>query len=96
MKAEGSPAETRNAPSPRTSRRSRATDEVTGFVFKVQANMDPNHRDRIALFRWRSGRFQRGMKLKVQNTGKQLSRERARSCSSPRTASWPRTPSPAT
>ena len=47
--------------------------EVTGFVFKVQANMDPNHRDRIAMFRMASGAFKRGMKLKVQNTGKQLS-----------------------
>ena len=47
--------------------------EVSGFVFKVQANMDPNHRDRIAMFRMASGKFQRGMKLKVQNTGKQLS-----------------------
>uniref|UniRef100_UPI00286A608B EF-Tu/IF-2/RF-3 family GTPase n=1 Tax=Phenylobacterium sp. TaxID=1871053 RepID=UPI00286A608B len=47
--------------------------EVTGFVFKVQANMDPNHRDRIAFLRLCSGRFQRGMKLKVQNTGRQLS-----------------------
>jgi peptide chain release factor 3 len=47
--------------------------EVTGFIFKVQANMDPNHRDRIAFLRLASGRFNRGMKLKVQNTGKQLS-----------------------
>ena len=47
--------------------------EVTGFIFKVQANMDPNHRDRIAMFRMASGSFKRGMKLKVQNTGKQLS-----------------------
>ena len=47
--------------------------EVTGFVFKVQANMDPNHRDRIAMLRLCSGRFARGMKLKVQNTGRQLS-----------------------
>ena len=47
--------------------------EVTGFVFKVQANMDPNHRDRIAMLRLCSGRFSRGMKLKVQNTGRQLS-----------------------
>jgi peptide chain release factor 3 len=47
--------------------------EVTGFVFKVQANMDPNHRDRIAFLKLCSGRFNRGMKLKVQNTGKQLS-----------------------
>jgi peptide chain release factor 3 len=47
--------------------------EVSGFVFKVQANMDPNHRDRIAFLRLTSGEFQRGMKLKVQNTGRQLS-----------------------
>ncbi len=47
--------------------------EVTGFVFKVQANMDPNHRDRIAFLKLTSGRFQRGMKLKAQNTGKQMS-----------------------
>jgi peptide chain release factor 3 len=47
--------------------------EVSGFIFKVQANMDPNHRDRIAFLKLCSGRFQRGMKLKVQNTGKQLS-----------------------
>jgi peptide chain release factor 3 len=47
--------------------------EVSGFVFKVQANMDPNHRDRIAFLKLCSGQFTRGMKLKVQNTGKQLS-----------------------
>ncbi|RAK58779.1 peptide chain release factor 3 [Phenylobacterium hankyongense] len=47
--------------------------EVSGFVFKVQANMDPNHRDRIAFLKLTSGKFARGMKLKVQNTGKQLS-----------------------
>jgi peptide chain release factor 3 len=47
--------------------------EVSGFIFKVQANMDPNHRDRIAFLRLTSGRFSRGMKLKVQNTGRQLS-----------------------
>ncbi|HEY2048831.1 MAG TPA: peptide chain release factor 3 [Caulobacteraceae bacterium] len=48
-------------------------DEVSGFVFKIQANMDPNHRDRIAFMRLTSGRFTRGMKLKVENTGRQLS-----------------------
>ena len=47
--------------------------EVSGFVFKVQANIDPNHRDRIAFLRLCSGEFRRGMKLKVQNTGRQLS-----------------------
>lgn len=39
-------------------------EKVTGFVFKVQANMDPNHRDRIAFVRLCSGHFKRGMKLK--------------------------------
>jgi peptide chain release factor 3 len=39
--------------------------EVSGFVFKVQANMDPNHRDRVAFVRLTSGRFKRGMKLKT-------------------------------
>ncbi|WP_454917913.1 peptide chain release factor 3 [Xanthobacter sediminis] len=40
-----------------------AEDMVSGFVFKVQANMDPNHRDRVAFVRLCSGRFKRGMKL---------------------------------
>jgi len=48
-------------------------EKFTGFVFKIQANMDPKHRDRIAMVRLCSGRFERGMKLKVQNTGRQLS-----------------------
>lgn len=39
--------------------------EVSGFVFKVQANMDPNHRDRVAFLRLCSGVFKRGMKLKT-------------------------------
>jgi len=47
--------------------------EVSGFVFKVQANIDPGHRDRIAFLRLTSGRFTRGMKLKVENTHRQLS-----------------------
>jgi len=45
--------------------------EVTGFVFKVQANMDPNHRDRVAFMRLASGQFRRGMKLKT-DAGKAL------------------------
>ena len=45
--------------------------EVAGFVFKVQANMDPNHRDRVAFVRLCSGKFKRGMKLKTEQ-GKQL------------------------
>jgi peptide chain release factor 3 len=67
------PPETRNAPVPVELSIQPGSDEVTGFVFKVQANMDPNHRDRIAMFRMASGSFKRGMKLKVQNTGKSLS-----------------------
>ena len=46
---------------------------VTGFVFKMQANMDPNHRDRVAFFRLCSGEFRRGMKLQQARTGKTLS-----------------------
>jgi len=42
-----------------------ADKEVAGFVFKVQANMDPNHRDRVAFLRLVSGVFKRGMKLKT-------------------------------
>ena len=45
---------------------------VSGFVFKVQANMDPNHRDRVAFFRLCSGRFRRGMKLKHPRSGKTM------------------------
>ena len=37
--------------------------KVAGFVFKVQANMDPKHRDRVAFVRMASGHFRRGMKL---------------------------------
>jgi peptide chain release factor 3 len=56
------------APSPRLQKADKRTvlpaeDKVTGFVFKVQANMDPNHRDRIAFVRLCSGHFRRGMKL---------------------------------
>ena len=67
------PPETRNPPEPEAIAVEPGREEVTGFVFKVQANMDPNHRDRIAMFRMASGSFKRGMKLKVQNTGRQLS-----------------------
>jgi peptide chain release factor 3 len=45
---------------------------VAGFVFKVQANIDPQHRDRIAFVRLSSGRFRRGMKLKNLRTGRLL------------------------
>jgi peptide chain release factor 3 len=39
--------------------------DVSGFIFKIQANMDPKHRDRVGFFRISSGRFQRGMTLKT-------------------------------
>ncbi len=44
----------------------------TGFVFKIQANMDPNHRDRIAFLRVCSGRYSSGMKVKHRRTGKDM------------------------
>ncbi len=46
--------------------------KVSGFVFKIQANMDPKHRDRIAFMRLCSGHFKRGMKLLQVRTGKEL------------------------
>jgi len=47
-------------------------DAFSGVVFKVQANMDANHRDRIAFVRMASGKYSPGMKLKVMRTGKEL------------------------
>lgn len=47
-------------------------NKVTGFVFKIQANMDPKHRDRIAFMRICSGHFKRGMTLNQVRTGKGL------------------------
>ncbi|PYE84163.1 peptide chain release factor 3 [Pseudoroseicyclus aestuarii] len=46
--------------------------KVSGFVFKVQANMDPKHRDRVAFVRLASGHFQRGMKLTHVRTKKPM------------------------
>ena len=46
--------------------------DFAGVVFKVQANMDPSHRDRIAFVRMASGKYTPGMKLKVQRTSKEL------------------------
>jgi peptide chain release factor 3 len=46
--------------------------KMTGFVFKIQANMDPNHRDRIAFMRVISGKLTRGMKAKLVRTGKNV------------------------
>jgi peptide chain release factor 3 len=47
-------------------------DKVTGFIFKIQANMDPAHRDRIAFMRLCSGEFQKGMKLRHVRSGKDM------------------------
>jgi peptide chain release factor 3 len=44
----------------------------TGLVFKIQANMDPAHRDRVAFVRVCSGRFERGMKLRTSRNGKEV------------------------
>jgi len=63
------------APGPRQAiQRTVEPDEpkFSGVVFKIQANMDPAHRDRIAFVRVASGHFQRGMRLKVGRTGKEL------------------------
>ena len=46
--------------------------KFSGVVFKIQANMDPAHRDRIAFVRVASGHFERGMRLKVVRSGKEL------------------------
>jgi peptide chain release factor 3 len=45
---------------------------LTGFVFKIQANMDPNHRDRVAFLRVCSGRLRKGARLFQPRTGKQV------------------------
>ncbi|TAN11031.1 MAG: peptide chain release factor 3 [Burkholderiaceae bacterium] len=49
-----------------------ADEGFSGVVFKVQANMDAHHRDRIAFVRIASGKYTPGMKMKVQRTGKEL------------------------
>ncbi|MBR0927232.1 peptide chain release factor 3 [Bradyrhizobium diazoefficiens] len=65
------------APEPRAQdsdqRKVEATDpRMSAFVFKIQANMDPNHRDRIAFARLCSGKLSRGMKAKLVRTGKSM------------------------
>jgi peptide chain release factor 3 len=47
-------------------------DNLTGFIFKIQANMDPGHRDRIAFMRICSGEYKKGMRLKQMRTGKEV------------------------
>ena len=68
------------APGPRQTetRLVRPEEEAfSGFVFKVQANMDPAHRDRIAFLRICSGRFQRGMKVRHHRIGKEINLSQA-------------------
>ena len=63
------------APQPRetNTREVTATDErFTGFVFKIQANMDPNHRDRIAFLRVCSGKYEKNMKMRHVRIGKDV------------------------
>ncbi len=66
-----------HAPSPKpraaTTRDVQAEEEkLTGFVFKIQANMDPQHRDRVAFMRICSGHFTAGMKVLQPRTGKEV------------------------
>src|SRR3954464_14079800 len=68
----------RMAPPPRAQKADKRTVEadeqnMSAFVFKIQANMDPNHRDRIAFARLCSGKLTRGMKVKQVRTGKSIS-----------------------
>ena len=60
-------------PQPTTTRTVDPTEKnVSGVIFKIQANMDPKHRDRIAFMRINSGHFKRGMKLKHSRSGKMI------------------------
>ncbi len=65
------------APSPRpreTKQRQVEADEenMTGFIFKIQANMDPQHRDRIAFMRLTSGKYTKGMKMYQGRIGRDV------------------------
>ncbi|GAA0501305.1 peptide chain release factor 3 [Salinibacillus aidingensis] len=65
------------APLPATRDSSKGTvkptdEEFSGFVFKIQANMDPAHRDRIAFLRICSGKYEKGMTTWLDRTGKQM------------------------
>jgi len=61
-------------PRPTTTREVSPLEEsFSGFVFKIQANMDPMHRDRIAFLRICSGKFTRGMKVRHHRLGKEVS-----------------------
>ncbi|NHH99630.1 MULTISPECIES: peptide chain release factor 3 [Oceanimonas] len=64
------------APQPRQTQEREVTaadDKFSGFVFKIQANMDPRHRDRIAFMRIVSGQYTQGMKMKHVRIGKTVS-----------------------
>jgi peptide chain release factor 3 len=54
-----------------------ASDRFSGFVFKIQANMDPRHRDRVAFVRVCSGRFERDMTVRNMRSGKDVRLTRA-------------------
>ena len=47
-------------------------DKLTGFIFKIQANMDPKHHDRIAFMRVVSGAYKKGMKLYNVRLGREM------------------------
>jgi peptide chain release factor 3 len=69
------------APPPRPRQSSTGTidadsDRFSGFVFKIQANMDPNHRDRVAFVRVCSGRFTRGVEVNHVRTGRPFTMSR--------------------
>lgn len=62
-------------PSPRQSSEGRIEPthpKFSGYVFKIQANMNPAHRDRIAFMRIVSGKFERGMSVRHSRTGKEI------------------------
>jgi peptide chain release factor 3 len=68
-------AEYAPAPRPRQAEQREVSpeeDKFTGFVFKVQANMDPAHRDRVAFLRVCSGKFDKGMKMYHVRLGKSV------------------------
>ncbi len=72
----------RDAPSPRPREAREGTvhpldPEFSGFVFKIQANMDPKHRDRVAFLRICSGRFEAGSSAQNMRTGKPVRLARA-------------------
>ncbi len=66
-------------PQPRATREREVApteEKLTGFVFKIQANMDPAHRDRIAFMRLCSGKYERGMRMYHVRLGKEDARGR--------------------